>query len=144
VILADGLAILGSRPTLARVHRLTAGDRVPPGTPADAPPGAAPARGDLCWPARSEPAPAVHAPHGQGRCAGRQAFNRLIEPTHRKARGYPARTLPCVRFKYFWAYHSSASGHVPRPRPGGSCSGGDAAAERNWPIAKAEHVLDGF
>jgi hypothetical protein len=37
----------------------------------------------------------VNAPHGKARCAGRQTFNRLIEPAHRKAFGYPAWTLSC-------------------------------------------------
>ena len=79
-----------------RAERAAPGDRVPPAALADAPPEAAPARGDLSWPADSEPAPAVHAPHGKARCAGRQAFNRLIKPTHRRGYGYPARTLPCL------------------------------------------------
>lgn len=81
-----------------RAERAAPGDRIPSATLADAPPEAAPARGDLSWPAHSEPAPAVHAPHGKARCAGRQAFNMLIKPTHRKACGYPARTLSCFRF----------------------------------------------
>jgi hypothetical protein len=55
----------------------------------------------------------VHAPHGKGRRAGRQSFNRLIKPTHRKARGYPARMLSCVRSRYFLAYRSSASSEDP-------------------------------
>jgi len=84
-----------------RAERAALGDRVPSATLADSPPEAAPARGDLSWLAGSEPAPAVHAPHGEARCAGRQAFNRLIKSTHRKACGYPARTLPCLRFNYF-------------------------------------------
>ena len=79
-----------------RAERAAPGDRIPPAALADAPPEAAPARGDLSWPADSEPAPAVHAPHGKARCAGRQAFNRLIKPTHRRGYGYPARTLPCL------------------------------------------------
>lgn len=81
-----------------RAERAALGDRIPPATLADAPPEAAPARGDLSWPAHPEPAPAVHAPHRKARCAGRQAFNRLIKPTHREACGYPARTLSCFRF----------------------------------------------
>ena len=92
-----------------RAERAAFGDRVPPATLAHAPPEAAPARGDLSWLGGSEPAPAVHAPHREARCAGRQAFNRLIKSTHRKACGYPARTLPCLRFTYFRAYRSSAS-----------------------------------
>lgn len=96
-----------------RAERAALGDRVPSATFADSPPEAAPARGDLSWLAGSEPAPAVHAPHGEARCAGRQAFNRLIKSTHRKACGYPARTLPCLRFNYFWAYHNSASPEDP-------------------------------
>ena len=96
-----------------RAERAALGDRVPSATLADSPPEAAPARGDLSWLAGSEPAPAVHAPHGEARCAGRQAFNRLIKSTHRKACGYPARTLPCLRFNYFWAYHNSASPEDP-------------------------------
>jgi hypothetical protein len=55
----------------------------------------------------------VHAPHREARCAGRQAFNRLSKSTHRKACGYPARTLPCLRFTYFRAYRSSASWEDP-------------------------------
>jgi hypothetical protein len=55
----------------------------------------------------------VHAPHGEARRAGRQAFNRLIKTTHRKARGYPARTLLCLRFNSFWAYRNSASPEDP-------------------------------
>jgi hypothetical protein len=94
-------------------ERAALGDRIPPATLADAPPEAAPARGDLSWPAHSEPAPAVLAPHGKARCAGRQAFNRLIKPTHRKACGYPAWTLSCFRFEYFWAYPSSALSEDP-------------------------------
>jgi len=96
-----------------RAERAALGDRVPSATLADSPPEAAPARGDLSWLAGSEPAPAVHAPHGEARCAGRQAFNRPIKSTHRKACGYPARTLPCLRFNYFWAYHNSASPEDP-------------------------------
>jgi len=96
-----------------RAERAALGDRVPPATLADSPPEAAPARGDLSWPAGSEPAPAVHAPRGEARCAGRQAFNRLIKTTHRKACGYPARTLPCLRFNSFWAYRNSASPEDP-------------------------------
>ena len=72
-----------------RAERATPGDGVPPAALADAPPEAAPARADLSWPAGSEPAPAVHAPHGTARCAGRQAFNRLIKPTHRKRTATP-------------------------------------------------------
>jgi len=98
-----------------RAERAALGDRVPPATLGDSPPEAAPARGDLSWPAGSEPAPAVHAPHGEARCAGRQAFNRLIKTTHRKACGYPARTLPCLRFNSFWAYSNSASPEDHRP-----------------------------
>jgi len=96
-----------------RAERVALGDRVPPATLADSPPEAAPARGDLSWLAGSEPAPAVHAPHGEARCAGRQAFNRLIKTTHRKTCGYPARTLPCLRFNSFWAYRNSASPEDP-------------------------------
>ena len=104
-----------------RAERSAFGDRVPSPTLADSPPEAAPARGDLSWLADPEPAPAVHAPHGDAGCAGRQAFNGLIKSTHRKACGYPARTLPCFRSTYFWAYHNSASPEdPPTARPGGA------------------------
>ena len=99
-----------------RAERAALGDRVPSATLADSPPEAAPARGDLSWLAGSEPAPAVHAPHGEARCAGRQAFNRPIKSTHRKACGYPTRTLLCLRFNSFWAYHNSASPEDPPTR----------------------------
>ena len=102
-----------------RAERSAFGDRVPSSTLADAPPEAAPARGDLSWLADPEPAPAVHAPHGDAGCTGRQAFNGLIKSTHRKACGYPARTLPSFRSRYFWAYRNSASPEdPPTGRPG--------------------------
>src|SRR6476620_9480594 len=85
-----------------RAERAALGDRVPSATLADSPPEAAPARGDLSWLAGSEPAPALHAPHGEARCAGRKAFDRTFNSTHRKGCGCPARTLPCVRFNYFF------------------------------------------
>ena len=107
-----------------RAERVALGDRVPPATLADSPPEAAPARGDLSWLAGSEPAPAVHAPHGEARCAGRQAFNRLIKSTHRKACGYPTRTLPCLRFNSFWAYRNSFSPEDPPTGLSGRRQGG--------------------
>ncbi len=104
-----------------RAERAALGDRVPSAALADAPPEAAPARGDLSWLAGSEPASAVDAPHGEARCAGRQAFNRLIKSTHGKACGYPARTLLCFRFKYSWAYHNSVSWEDPPTGLPGRC-----------------------
>lgn len=109
-----------------RAERAALGDRIPPAALADAPPEAAPANGDLSWPADSEPAPALHAPHGEARRTGRRALNRLIKPTHRKACSYPARTPSCVRCSYFWAHPQPgilgrstdrASRQVPGRRP---------------------------
>jgi hypothetical protein len=104
-----------------RAERAALGDRVPSATLADSPPEAAPARGDLSGLAGSEPAPALHAPHGEARCAGRQALNRLIKSTHNKACGYPALTLPCLRFKYFRACRNSASPEDPPTGLPGRC-----------------------
>src|ERR1700750_3136141 len=104
-----------------RAERAAPGDRVPSATLADSPPEAAPARGDLFCMDASAPAPAAHAPHGEARCAGRQALNRLIKSTHRKACGYPARTLPCLRFKYFRACRNSTSPEDPPTGLPGTC-----------------------
>lgn len=71
-------------PQLARerAERAALGDRIPPPAPADPPPEAAPARGDLPHLAGPERAQAAHAPHRRKRVIAPKAFNRLIGCTH--------------------------------------------------------------
>jgi hypothetical protein len=121
-----------------RAERAALGDRRPSATHADSPPEAAPARGDLSRPAGPEPAPAVHAPHGEARRTGRQAFNRLIKTTHRKACGYPAWTLPCLRLNSFWAYHNSASPEDPPTGLPGRCQRASNPGESRSPPTAAD------